>query len=124
MLNMKGASSILPDTTSLHKKQGPQSLKFAAAIVSTTRFAEVQTGELSTDQTFPIIENAMKAYPGYILHEKTVLPDDRPAIQKFLLEQVAAPNHVDAIILAGGTGISAKDQTQWRGKNCLDFDIQ
>ena len=101
----------LPDTTSDHKKHGPSAISFAAAIVSTTRFAEMQAGKLLTDQTFPIIENALKAYPGYVLKDRVVLPDDRPAIQKFLLEQVAMPNHVDAIILSGGTGISTKDQT-------------
>ncbi len=101
----------LPDTTSMHKKQGPESLSFAAAIVSTTRFAEMQNGKLLTDETFPIIESALKAHPGFILKDRVVLPDDRPAIQRFLLEQIAAPKHVDAIILSGGTGISAKDQT-------------
>jgi molybdenum cofactor biosynthesis protein B len=101
----------LPDTTSMHKKQGPESLSFAAAIVSTTRFAEMQNGKLLTDETFPIIESSLKAYPGFVLKDRVVLPDDRPAIQKFLLEQVSAHNHVDAIILSGGTGISAKDQT-------------
>jgi molybdenum cofactor biosynthesis protein B len=105
------SSKGLPDTTALHKKQGPASVSFAAAIVSTTRFAEKQAGKLLTDQTFPIIESALKAFPGYVLKDRVVLPDDRPAIQKFLLEQVASPNHVDAIILSGGTGISAKDQT-------------
>ncbi len=107
----KEARQELPDTTSVHKQQGPKSVSFAAAIVSTTRFAEMQSGKLLTDQTFPIIESALKAYPGYVLKDRVVLPDDRPAIQKFLLEQVAAPNHVDAIVLAGGTGISTKDQT-------------
>jgi len=107
----KSAGQQLPDTTSLHKEHGPTTVSFAAAIVSTTRFAEMQKGKLLTDQTFPVIENALQSYPGYVLKDRIVLPDDRPAIQKFLLEQVAAPNHVDAIILSGGTGISAKDQT-------------
>ncbi|OLS15124.1 MAG: molybdenum cofactor synthesis domain-containing protein [Promethearchaeota archaeon CR_4] len=107
----KEAGSTLPDTTATHKEQGPKSISFAAAIVSTTRFAEMQKGKLLTDQTFPVIENILKTHPDYVLKDRTVLPDDRPAIQKYLLEQIAAPNHVDVILLAGGTGISSKDQT-------------
>jgi molybdenum cofactor biosynthesis protein B len=116
-------AETLPDTVHIHKEHAPLQLTFAVAIVSTTRYAEFQNGELETDQTFPVIEEEFGKYPDYAIQVKGVLPDDIFAIREFLATHSKGDEQVDVIILSGGTGLSAKDQTVEACRAMLDKEI-
>lgn len=52
----------------------------------------------------------MLARGGQQLAERHIVPDDPQKIAP-LIQRLADPNAVDAILLTGGTGIAARDQT-------------
>jgi molybdenum cofactor biosynthesis protein B len=85
-----------------HRSQAPASLNLAVITVSDTRTIETDTsGAL-------ILELAGEA--GHRVVERSIVPDE-PDRMRPLLERYAASPDVDAILLTGGTGISARDQT-------------
>ncbi len=85
-----------------HRAGAPSSLRLAVVTVSDTR-------TLATDTSGArIVELAEGA--GHRVAERAIVPDE-PDVLRPLLEGFAARDDVDAILVTGGTGISARDQT-------------
>ncbi|WP_422927121.1 MogA/MoaB family molybdenum cofactor biosynthesis protein [Singulisphaera sp. PoT] len=85
-----------------HRSQSPQALKIAVMTISDTRTVETDTsGAL-------IVSLSQEA--GHEVVERAIVPDEPDRMRPFLLDFEARPE-VDAILLTGGTGISARDQT-------------
>jgi molybdenum cofactor biosynthesis protein B len=88
-----------------HKAQAPESLKLAVLTVSDTRTVETDTsGAL-------IVERATGA--GHRVVEWAIVPDE-PGQMRAVIEGYVAMDdlHVlHAILVTGGTGVSARDQT-------------
>jgi molybdenum cofactor biosynthesis protein B len=85
-----------------HRAGAQASLNLAVITVSDTRTVETDTsGAL-------IVELALAA--GHQVVERTIIPDE-PEVMRPLLQRLGARDEIDAILMTGGTGISARDLT-------------
>ena len=85
-----------------HRKGAPQSLQLAVVTISDSRTQETDTsGAL-------IVELAMAA--GHQVLEREIVPDE-PARISALLEQYHRRDDLHAVLMTGGTGVSARDRT-------------
>jgi molybdenum cofactor biosynthesis protein B len=85
-----------------HRAEAPQALQLAILTVSDTRTRETDTsGAL-------IIELAHAA--GHQVQAREIVPDEPDRIRT-LLQEYARRDDLHAVLITGGTGISARDQT-------------
>ncbi len=92
----------MSDVVREHKAQALASLNLAVVTVSDTRTLETDTsGAL-------IVELATEA--GHQVRARAIVPDD-PEQMSPLLRRFADDPELHAILLTGGTGVSARDQT-------------
>lgn len=85
-----------------HKAEAPGSLNLAVLTVSDTRTHETDTsGAL-------IVELAEGA--GHRVVERAIVPDEPGRMRPLLLRYAATPD-LHAVLITGGTGVSARDQT-------------
>jgi molybdopterin adenylyltransferase len=92
----------MSQSTEKHRCESPKSVRCAVVTVSDTRTLETDRGGL-------LVAELLTA-GGHQLASREIVPDD-PAKIRPLLERLADPANVDAILLTGGTGITARDQT-------------
>jgi molybdopterin adenylyltransferase len=85
-----------------HRAGAPSSLSLAVVTVSDTRTPETDT---SGARIAELAEGA-----GHRVAERAIVPDE-PVVLRPLLQGLATRDDVDAILVTGGTGISARDQT-------------
>jgi len=85
-----------------HRAQAPQALGLAVMTVSDTR-------TLDTDTSGALIV-ALAEGAGHRVVERAIVPDEPERMRPLLLDYANRPE-IDAILLTGGTGISARDQT-------------
>jgi molybdenum cofactor biosynthesis protein B len=93
-----------------HREKGPEQLKIALIVVSSTCFKEMQESNVSKDETIPLIKNMLKELPNFILSQADIISDDAKQIRG-ILENHLADETLHAIIFSGGTGLSIKDIT-------------
>lgn len=91
--------SSTPDS---HKADAPQVIRCAVITVSDTRTMETDSGGALVIES---LENS-----GHSLAARHIIPDEPPHM-RHLLEQLRDAPDVDAILMTGGTGISARDRT-------------
>lgn len=92
----------MSDAVNEHRSQALTSLNLAVLTVSDTRTVETDTsGTL-------IVELAEAA--GHHITERAIVPDE-PSRMTPLLHQYMENPEIHAILITGGTGISARDQT-------------
>src|SRR4051794_12408337 len=85
-----------------HRSQAPVSLRIAVVTVSDTRTVETDTsGAL-------IVELATAA--GHEVAGRSIVPDE-PEVMRPLLQRLTADPALHAVLMTGGTGVSARDQT-------------
>lgn len=92
----------MSESVSEHRTAAPASLNLAVVTVSDTRTLETDTSGAR------IIELAEAA--GHQVVDRQIVPDE-PSVMEPLLRSYAASDDLHAILLTGGTGISARDQT-------------
>jgi molybdopterin adenylyltransferase len=92
----------MSQSTTQHRSQSPKSIRCAVITVSDTR-------TLETDQGGALVVQLMEA-AGHSVVERDIVPDD-PARIRPIVERLANPAALDAILITGGTGITARDQT-------------
>jgi molybdenum cofactor biosynthesis protein B len=85
-----------------HRSQAPSSLNLAVLTVSDTRTVETDTSGAR------IVELAEAA--GHQIVERAIV-DDEPSLMRPILLSYATRAGLHAILVTGGTGISARDQT-------------
>jgi len=85
-----------------HKLEAPASIRCVVITVSDTRAIETDTG----GQT--VIDHLTET--GHVVVDRHIIPDS-PDQMRPLLEQLRDQDDVDAVLMTGGTGISARDQT-------------
>ncbi len=85
-----------------HRQDSPSRVRCAVITVSDTR-------SLENDSSGQAIVDSLEA-AGHEVVDRTIVPDD-PAQIEPLVQRLAESSEVDAILLTGGTGISARDQT-------------
>jgi molybdenum cofactor synthesis domain-containing protein len=62
------------------------------------------------DESGRVVADLVSAWPGATVRERTVLPDDRPAIEA-ALRRLADETGVDLVLTTGGTGVAPRDVT-------------
>jgi molybdopterin adenylyltransferase len=92
----------MSQSTTQHRSQSPKSIRCAVITVSDTR-------TLETDRGGQLVAQMMEA-AGHAVAAREIVPDD-PARIGPLIERLANPAEIDAILITGGTGITARDQT-------------
>lgn len=85
-----------------HREQAPQSVGCAVITVSDSRTLQTDTGGQA-------VVDRLLAADHQVVH-RAILPDEPQAMRE-QLHQLAARDDVDAILMTGGTGITARDQT-------------
>ncbi|WP_238476588.1 MogA/MoaB family molybdenum cofactor biosynthesis protein [Bythopirellula goksoeyrii] len=85
-----------------HRQSAPSAVRCAVVTVSDTR-------TLDTDKSGHLIVEGLQG-KGHPVVEHIVVPDD-PLPLAELVTALAARDDVDAILVTGGTGIAARDQT-------------
>ncbi len=92
----------MSSATSEHRQFAPLSVACAVLTVSDSR-------TLETDTSGALIVELLEA-KGHLVSARDLCPDDRDHILA-RLERWVADDAIDAILMTGGTGISARDQT-------------
>jgi molybdenum cofactor biosynthesis protein B len=92
----------MSQSTAEHRSQSPTALKCAVITVSDTRTLENDTGGAE------VIQQLQQA--GHTVLRREIIPDE-PTRMTALLMEWGAWEELDAILLTGGTGVSARDQT-------------
>ena len=92
----------MSQSTAQHRSQSPKSVRCAVVTVSDTR-------TLETDRGGQLVVELLTA-AGHEATAREIVPDD-PAKIGPLVERLADPAAVDAVLITGGTGIAARDQT-------------
>jgi molybdenum cofactor biosynthesis protein B len=96
----KGAR--MSETVAQHKSQAPRSIPCAVTTVSDTRTLETDSGGAA------VIAHLEKA--GHEVVQRHIVPDD-PSRMGPLLRDLEQCDNVEAVLMTGGTGVSARDQT-------------
>jgi molybdenum cofactor biosynthesis protein B len=92
----------MSESTAQHRKAAPQSERCAVVTVSDTRtLADDRGGQLLVE---------MLAAAGHQVVRREIVPDD-PTRIRTLVTELANAAVADAVLVTGGTGISARDQT-------------
>ena len=92
----------MSQSTAQHRCDSPKSVRCAVVTVSDTR-------TLETDRGGQLVAQLLAA-GGHSVTTREIVADD-PARIRELLDRLADPAAVDAVLLTGGTGIAARDQT-------------
>ena len=85
-----------------HRQSAPPAVRCAVITVSDSRTP-------ATDKSGQLIVEGLQA-GGHSVVEHVVIPDEPGPMREALLKYVASAE-VDAVLLTGGTGIAARDQT-------------
>jgi molybdopterin adenylyltransferase len=92
----------MSESTTQHRKSAPKSVRSAVVTVSDTRtLADDRGGQL-------VVE--MLSAAGHQVTRREIVPDEPTRIRS-LLAELADATAVDAVLITGGTGIAARDQT-------------
>jgi molybdopterin adenylyltransferase len=93
---------VMSDTTDQHRQASPQMVRCAVVTVSDTR-------TLATDRGGELLVTLLES-AGHQPVRRDIVPDEPQRIHK-LMEELVNATDVDAVLVTGGTGISARDQT-------------
>lgn len=85
-----------------HRQSAPPAVRCAVITVSDSRSS-------ATDKSGQLIVESLQT-AGHSVVEHVVIPDEPVPMREALLKYVASAE-VDAVLLTGGTGIAARDQT-------------
>ena len=92
----------MSESTAQHRKAAPQSVRCAIVTVSDTRaLADDRGGQLLVE---------MLTAAGHQVVRREIVPDEPTRIRS-LLGELADGAVLDAVLITGGTGIAARDQT-------------
>jgi molybdenum cofactor biosynthesis protein B len=98
-------------STTQHRCESPKSVRCAVVTISDTRTLETDRGGAL------IVE--MLAAGGHRVSDRHIVQDNPRDIEP-LVRQLADPDKTDAVLMTGGTGIAARDQTFETVRSLLD----
>ncbi len=100
--SIRRESPYYSESTEEHRRQSPASVRCAVITVSDTRTVENdQSGQAMVD----LIETA-----GHTVVERAIVPDE-PTLLRNGVQGFVRSEKIDAVLLTGGTGVAARDQT-------------
>ncbi len=92
----------MSQSTEQHRAEAPKAVRCAVVTVSDTR-------TLENDRGGQMLAESLAA-AGHTISRREIVPDDPNRIRA-LVEELADGAVLDAILITGGTGIAARDQT-------------
>jgi molybdenum cofactor biosynthesis protein B len=92
----------MSQSTQQHRSEAPKTVRCAVITVSDTRTLENDLGGQMLEESL--------AAAGHTIARREIVPDDPNRIRS-LIEELADATALDAILITGGTGIAARDQT-------------
>ncbi len=92
----------MSQSTQQHRQEAPKTVRCAVVTVSDTR-------TLETDRGGQLLVESLET-AGHTITRREIVPDDPNRIRS-LVEELADAGVLDAILITGGTGIAARDQT-------------
>ena len=92
----------MSSTSEQHKAEAPRSIRCAVITVSDTRTIETDTGGKT------VVDALLSA--GHQVKRREIVTDE-PDVMRPLLIELRDDTDIDAVLMTGGTGISARDQT-------------
>jgi molybdopterin adenylyltransferase len=92
----------MSQSTQQHRAEAPKAVRCAVVTVSDTR-------TLENDRGGQMLAESLAA-AGHMVTRREIVPDD-PSRIRALVEELADAAVLDAILVTGGTGIAARDQT-------------
>jgi molybdopterin adenylyltransferase len=101
-------------STQQHRSESPTAVRCAVITVSDTR-------TLDTDRGGALIVELLVA-AGHTVASREIIPDE-PDRMRPLVEALSRDEAIDAILLTGGTGIAARDQTFETISSMLDKEM-
>jgi molybdenum cofactor biosynthesis protein B len=101
-------------STQQHRQSAPQSIVAAVLTVSDTR-------TLDSDQGGKLIADLLAAN-GHRVVERAIVPDDASRIAEQTMRLLELPG-VEAVLITGGTGLAARDQTVDAVESLYDASI-
>ena len=107
--------------TRLHKESSPKSVGVYIVTCSTSKFRELEARRQTSDESGDIIEQLTKNN-GHLVIGRKLISDSKPMIRKTTREALSNPK-VDALVITGGTGLSATDVTFESISPILDKEI-
>jgi molybdenum cofactor biosynthesis protein B len=99
----------MSESTKKHKATASKKLKFAVFVCSTSRYQQLQRGEIIEDISGDIIEDMLKKV-GHVVMSINIIADDKATIKE-TTNSVLNSADLDAAIFCGGTGLTSKDFT-------------
>lgn len=93
----------------LHKASAPRSLGIFIITCSTSKFKQLKAGKKTDDESGDIIERSA-ARQGHRIEGRKLISDSKSTIAR-ITKQALNANHVDVVIITGGTGLSPRDVT-------------
>jgi molybdopterin adenylyltransferase len=99
----------MSDSSKEHKAKAHNKLNFCIYICSTSRYRQIEKGEVLTDVSGDILVDLLKN-AGHNVSFKKIIADDETMIQDSVM-YVLGSNALDAAIFSGGTGIATTDIT-------------
>lgn len=95
-------NSYSSESAQQHRSQGPQSVRCAVLTVSDTR-------SLDDDKSGQTIVDLLQT-AGHEIADRAIVPDE-PALVTDQVRTFSQNTDIDAVLVTGGTGIAARDQT-------------
>ena len=92
----------MSESTTQHRSESPKSVRCAVVTISDTR-------TLESDRGGALIVEMLEA-AGHRVSDRFIVRDDPRDIEP-IVRKLANPNATDAVLMTGGTGIAARDQT-------------
>ena len=92
----------MSESTQQHRQAAPAAVRCAVVTVSDTR-------TLENDRGGELLKTSLAA-AGHTVVRREIVPDD-PRRIRALVEELADATSLDAVLITGGTGIAARDQT-------------
>ncbi|MBE0524027.1 MAG: molybdenum cofactor biosynthesis protein MoaB [Methanosarcinales archaeon] len=99
------------DTSQLHKKNAPESVRFAIVTVSSSRYKKygnISKPDQAEDVSGQVISNLL-GNSGFEITKYSLLPDNKAQIRRFI--QDLTSSDIQAIVISGGTGLAPEDVT-------------
>lgn len=99
------------DTSKLHKKNAPESVRFAIVTVSSSRykkFGNISKPDQAEDVSGQVMSDLL-GNSGFEILTYSLLPDDKAQIRQLI--QDLASSEIQAIVISGGTGLAPEDVT-------------
>ena len=93
----------MSESTTQHRQKSPKTARCAVVTVSDTR-------TLADDRGGELLATTLTAAGHHVLRRE-IVPDEPAQIRALLEDLSAATGEIQAVLITGGTGIAARDQT-------------